>query len=40
MLRLEIGFEDFLDILADTEATEGLEVRQTTQEQDALGEGP
>src|SRR5687768_7651988 len=37
-LELMVGLEDFLDVLADPEAAELLEIGQAVQEQDALGE--
>ena len=38
MLGLEVGLEDLLDVLADAQAAERLEVGQAVEEQDALGE--
>ena len=38
MLELEVGLEDFLDILADAQPAEHLEIGQAVEEQDALGE--
>ena len=38
MLQLEIGLEDLLDILADAQPAEHLEIGQAVEEQDALGE--
>ena len=37
-LQLEVGLEDLLDILADVQPAEHLEVGQAVEEQDALGE--
>ena len=37
-LELEVGPEDLLDVLADPQPAERLEIGQAVEEQDALGE--
>ena len=38
MFQGEVGFQDFHRVLADTQSTEVLQIRQTIQEQDASDE--